>query len=194
MKVKEPNVYTTGKIAKLCAVSIRTVARWIESDQLKAYRLPGESTEYRVSKADLLAFLKEFGLPWEHVEGDKTVQALLLDSSASNVKAVETSLSHLEAKTNVAVAQDIISGAILLGLLQPQLLVIDLEEFDNAEISRMLELARTKEQLKETKIIILADGSASDKTLAKFEKLGVEVILKKPVTTQSLSKKVSSLF
>ena len=58
--------YTTGQIAKLCRVCERTVAKWIDSGLLKGSR-PLASQFRRVLASDLVAFMREHGMPEEWV-------------------------------------------------------------------------------------------------------------------------------
>ncbi len=53
---------TTGEIALLCGVNIRTVIRWIQRGHLKAYQLPGRG-DNRVMLQDFLEFLKANQMP-----------------------------------------------------------------------------------------------------------------------------------
>lgn len=54
-------VFTTGQVAKICKVSTATVTKWIDSGQLKGYRIPG-SQYRRVPRHRLIQFLKSNGL------------------------------------------------------------------------------------------------------------------------------------
>lgn len=56
-------VMSIGQIAKLCHVAPRTVINWINSGKLKAYRIP-VSKHRRAKVADVLAFLKEYDMPF----------------------------------------------------------------------------------------------------------------------------------
>jgi excisionase family DNA binding protein len=57
-----PRVYSTGQVARICGVAMRTVIKWIEEDHsLAAYTVPS-SRDRRIKRADLVAFLKERGL------------------------------------------------------------------------------------------------------------------------------------
>ena len=59
-------VYTTGDVAGICKVAMRTVHGWIDSGKLKGYKLPG-STARRVTHAQLERFMREHGLPLENL-------------------------------------------------------------------------------------------------------------------------------
>lgn len=56
------SVLTTGQVADLVQVAHRTVAKWIDSGQLKGYRIPG-SNDRRVTRANLLVFLESNRMP-----------------------------------------------------------------------------------------------------------------------------------
>ncbi len=67
-------VFTTGEVAKLCRVSSRTAAKWIDNGLLKGWRVPG-GKDRRVSRAALVEFLEAYQMPpIEELEG-KTVAA-----------------------------------------------------------------------------------------------------------------------
>lgn len=56
------DVYTTGEVAKICSVSVRTVVKWIDSGMLPGYRIPG-SQDRRVTAAALEKFAKDNDMP-----------------------------------------------------------------------------------------------------------------------------------
>jgi len=49
---------TTGTVAKLCDVAPRTVAKWMDNEGLKHYRIPG-GTDRRCTPEDLTDFLRQ---------------------------------------------------------------------------------------------------------------------------------------
>ena len=55
---------TTGEVAKICNVATRTVAKWIDSGELKGFRLPGGKNR-RVLPECLIAFMKRNDIPLE---------------------------------------------------------------------------------------------------------------------------------
>lgn len=62
-------VFTTGGVAKLCRVSSRTAAKWIDSGLLKGWRVPG-GKDRRVARKDLVTFLEAYQMPpIEELEG-----------------------------------------------------------------------------------------------------------------------------
>lgn len=58
-------VFGTGAIARICGVSPRTAAAFIDSGRLKGWRIPG--CRARRTSRDLLAkFLRDNGMPGNH--------------------------------------------------------------------------------------------------------------------------------
>lgn len=54
-------VYTTGRIATICKVAPRTVSKWIDSERLPGYRIPG-SNDRRVLGSTLRQFMMSSGM------------------------------------------------------------------------------------------------------------------------------------
>lgn len=54
-------ILTTGDVMKFCHVSRSTVIKWIKQGEIKAYSHPGG--QYRLTKNNLLDFLKTHGMP-----------------------------------------------------------------------------------------------------------------------------------
>lgn len=55
-------VLTTTEAAKACKCAPRTLAKWIDSGQLKGYRMPG-SLDRRVTVEELVAFMRQNRMP-----------------------------------------------------------------------------------------------------------------------------------
>lgn len=58
----ERTTLRTGDVAAVCEVATHTAAAWIDSGELPGYRLPN-STDRRVKRVDLIAFLRARGMP-----------------------------------------------------------------------------------------------------------------------------------
>lgn len=67
LALKDRIILTTGQCATLCQVTARTVTKWIDTKQLKAYRLPscepGVPGDRRVIRNALLEFMRKHDLP-----------------------------------------------------------------------------------------------------------------------------------
>lgn len=52
------NILTTGQVAKVCKVSVRTICNWMESGLLKGWRLPG-SDDRRFLLSEVVSTMKK---------------------------------------------------------------------------------------------------------------------------------------
>src|SRR5688572_32820709 len=58
----EKDVLTTGDVARLCRVTIRTVIKWYEQGRLEGYKLPG-SRDRRFTRDAVERFVRDYGIP-----------------------------------------------------------------------------------------------------------------------------------
>ena len=68
------NVFTTGEVAKICNVTIRTVIKWFESGELKGFKIPN-SRDRRIPKENLIVFMKKHGIPLNRLDFDNKKRA-----------------------------------------------------------------------------------------------------------------------
>lgn len=62
MPIDKATVFTTGTVAKICGVTMRTVAKWADNGLLPSYRLPS-CNDRRIPRDELISFLKKVGFP-----------------------------------------------------------------------------------------------------------------------------------
>ncbi len=67
MKKLSKDVLTTGEVAKICNVSLRTVIKWFDKGYLKGYIIPG-TKDRRIPRADLVEFMKANKMPISPLE------------------------------------------------------------------------------------------------------------------------------
>lgn len=59
---KGNSVLSTGEVAKICNVALRTVQKWFDSGLIKGYRIPG-GRDRRIPVDELARFLEEYNMP-----------------------------------------------------------------------------------------------------------------------------------
>lgn len=57
----EEKPFTTFEVSKMCGVGHTTVSYWVDEGKLPAYRTPGGHR--RITREDLLGFLKQYRIP-----------------------------------------------------------------------------------------------------------------------------------
>jgi two-component system response regulator VicR len=81
---------TTGEIADLCHVHLRTVLQWIHDGKLKSYRTPGNHSRVKVD--DYIIFLKQYNMPIPDSLSSRgnTRKVLIVDDDANMVSSLKT--------------------------------------------------------------------------------------------------------
>ena len=90
------DVLTTGDVARVCGVTIRTVIKWFEEGRLQGYKLPG-SRDRRFTRAALERFVRENDLPLELLGRgpDDAPRVLVADDDAAVRRLIERCLLDL---------------------------------------------------------------------------------------------------
>lgn len=119
--VTKAKVFTTGQVAELCRVAPRTVSKWFDSGRLKGYRIPG-SQDRRIPRSNLIAFMKEHGVPLGELKDGSDVILLV----GVNREA-EQSLTHLLAPhdLDLKTAHSSFDAGLLASSLHPHCMIID---------------------------------------------------------------------
>ncbi|HPZ83396.1 MAG TPA: helix-turn-helix domain-containing protein, partial [Thermogutta sp.] len=85
-------VFTTGEAAKICKVSQQTIIRCFDSGQLKGFRVPG-SRFRRIPRDQLIAFMRENGIPIDNLENTKH-KILIVDDDQELVELIRDVLER----------------------------------------------------------------------------------------------------
>lgn len=83
------DVLTTGDVARICRVTIRTVIKWFETGRLEGYRLPG-SRDRRFTRAAVERFVRDNGLPTDLLDPPPTPPVDTPDSASPPAPAEPT--------------------------------------------------------------------------------------------------------
>ncbi|MBI4668942.1 MAG: helix-turn-helix domain-containing protein [Elusimicrobia bacterium] len=97
--------FTTHDIARICAVTIPGVIRWIEEGKLKAYKTPGGHR--RILAPDFLDFLKRYQMPIPlEVEGWNKKRVLVVDDDAPVRQVLKRIISRIGSDIEIQEAAD----------------------------------------------------------------------------------------
>jgi excisionase family DNA binding protein len=121
---------TTGQVAEICQVGVRTVQRWVDDGHLPSFGLPGndkKSKERRIWRQDLIAFLLAIG----NKRGAERAQA---GSTALNVLVLASAHPWFE-QLKKGVGEDsairlhyahvVIEAGAVCANVQPQAAIVD---------------------------------------------------------------------
>jgi excisionase family DNA binding protein len=118
-------VLTTGQVAKICRVAPRTVSKWFDSGQLRGYRIPG-SKDRRIPLAQLIRFMKAYGIPMDGLELDNKRRVLLVDEEADLNDLITRSLNDT-GRFDVRVAESAFEAGAIAGEFHPTIVVADVD-------------------------------------------------------------------
>ena len=121
-KLKE--ILTTGEVARICKVASRTVSKWVDSGQLRGYRIPG-SRDRRIPLQNLIRFMRAHGIPMDDLDTGET-RVLVVDQDEDLCELVEQALGRL-GRFTVRTACSALEVGALVEEFQPQVLLVDVD-------------------------------------------------------------------
>lgn len=178
---------STGDIAKLCDVNLRTVIRWIERGALKGFKLPGRGNN-RVRLEDFLAFLVEYNMPIPAELQEESCKVLVVDDEPAIARALQRVLR--KHGLIVEVAADGFQAGTKLMKERPMLMTLDLS-MPGLSGYDVLSFVRETPEIASTKILIIS--ALGGEALQKAIDLGADAILNKPFDNQELVEVIDKL-
>ena len=177
-------VLTTGEVAKLCHVTIRTVIKWFEKGHLKGYKIPG-SRDRRFAREDVLRFMKEHGIPLtdRDLEPSSRKRILIVDDEEAVLAILEEYLRQMglfEWQT----ARNGYEAGLKTKSFQPHLLLTDYNLGDITGV-QVAESVRNDPDLADVRIVVVS-GVLSDSELADLRHRGIDDFLRKPFTFEQV--------
>lgn len=179
---------TTGEIAKICDVHLRTVIRWIERGDLKGFKLPGRGNN-RVRPEDFVDFLNEHGMPIpEEFRTDHPNRILIVDDESLIAKSIQRVLKG--AGYDTIIATDGFSAGSKLNSEKPALMTLDLS-MPGIDGYGVLEFVRASDEFNDIKILIIS--ALDEEHLQAAITKGADAFLQKPFANSDLLKAVEQL-
>jgi CheY-like chemotaxis protein len=186
----QEKLLTSGQVAEICQVSVPTVLNWINSSFLPSYKTAGGHN--RISPLGLLRFLSErnmfiadelyeiAGVDPDSVQANGRPQkpvAIVADDDPTIRSLIRDVLDSVDYM--VVEVQDGLEACLQMGLLRPDLLILDLlmPQMDGLQV---LHTIRRQPELEKTRIIVIS-GNLTDEAREELEELGIEHVLQKPV-------------
>lgn len=179
--------YTTTEIARMFNVYTTTVADWIDSGRLFAYKTVGGHR--RVTPDHLKAFLKEFKMPIPPTLNSSSISILIIDDNPDESGYLK---ERLESKfIKVEIAEGGFDGMYKIGRFRPDLVILDLRMpgMDGFEVCEEI---KTKDELKDIPVIAITGYPGDDIEREAMAK-GATAFLRKPVDYQELEQLILKL-
>ena len=185
MRVK---TYSTFDIARMLEMVPGTVANWVDNGRLKAFTTPGGHR--RISRTDLLAFLRKNSMPvpelLETASGGKRI--LVVEDDEKLLKLVLRSFGRLKG-CELFQAADGFQAGQMVEAIRPDLVLLDIMLPD---INGFKVCERIKAGSKHTRVIAMT-GYDSEEVRKKIMNSGADAYLIKPFQFTTLLNHVKRL-
>ena len=117
---------TAGEAARICNVCRKTLLNWIYDGGLKAFRTYGG--QHRIWPADLKDFLDASGMDVPFVSMDvRSAHVVIIDDNRTYSTMLSNLITDEFPGVEAAIAGTGHEGLVLIGELQPRLVVLDVE-------------------------------------------------------------------
>jgi excisionase family DNA binding protein len=186
----ERAVFTTGEVAKLCHVTAKTVIRWIDAGQLKAFKIPN-SRDRRVERVALIAFMREHELPLAGLDGNAGRRRILVVDDEAEIRTTLKQFLDALGLFDIETASNGYEAGTKTMSFKPHLLIVDynLGDVTGADVARTV---RANPQLGNVKIVCMS-GFLTQEQGAALVSHGVDDFVRKPIDLKDLRQRIFSL-
>lgn len=183
------NVYTTGEVAKICNVTIRTVIKWFESGELKGFKIPN-SRDRRIPRESLIEFMKKHDIPLNLIDLDNRKRILIADDEEGILFVLKKFLGDIGI-FDIELASSGLETGMKLSNFTPHLLLLDhlLGDTTSKEVLRNV---RETPILNGMKIIIMS-GYVAEEEIAQMLNEGIDDFIRKPFDLDDVKAKIYRL-
>lgn len=180
--------FTTHDIAKICDVYPSSVVHWINDGKLKSYQTVGG--HHRVSKDNLLAFLRQLNIPIP-AELIARGRVLIVDDDAEIARVIERAFSRFCDELETEVCHDGIEALIRIGQAPPDLVILDvvMPKMDGVQVCRVLKSSAKTREIK----IIAITGKKPPFSEKKLAEMKIDALFRKPLDLVELVTKSGEL-
>jgi two-component system OmpR family response regulator len=169
--------YTTFEISQICGVNPTTVQNWVKGNKLRAFQTPGGHR--RVRREDLVAFMKEFGMPLPVELTQDPPLIMIVDDEIEILDMLESLMKSGDADFNIAKAQNGVEALLMIGERKPDLLILDIlmPGMNGYEVCKKLKSSPGTQNIK----IVAISGDHSTAVKERILSSGADLFFTKPL-------------
>jgi excisionase family DNA binding protein len=173
-------VFTTHQVAKECSVHHTTVINWINEKKLNAYTTPGGHR--RISKDDLIKFMKRYQMPIPVSLTKRTRRILIVDDDIEFLDELKSALA------GIGLELDFASNGFEAGrkiyTSKPSLILLDFKmpALDGFEVCKILNMYEDTKKIPVFAVTVLS----SKNDISRIKTCGVKEYILKPVDIEKL--------
>lgn len=176
MRAFRKSYLTTFEIGQICEVNPTTVQNWIKGKKLKAYVTPGGHR--RIRREDLIAFMKEFGMPIPTTLDSTRPYVLIVDDEREVIEIL-TSIMHSSGEDiEITGVESGFEALLTIGERKPDLLILDLKMpgMNGFEVCRTLKENPGTRNIR----IVAVSGDRDPEIRSRIEEAGADLFFSKP--------------
>lgn len=188
--------FTTYQIAKICDVYPSSVNGWINAGKLKAYETPGG--HHRVTRPNLLSFLKQFEIPLPdelrdaEAEDAAPKRVLIADDDEAFAGLLVRACEPYAKAFKLEVCRNGVEAVLRIGDWKPHLVILDLVMPHMSGYEVCYVVKKTQSAHEGGVKIVVVSGKLTP-TPRQLEEHGIDAFFAKPADVDSLLAKVAEL-
>ncbi len=182
--------YTSHQVGNLLQVNPSSVVKWINDGLLQAFRTPGGHR--RVAALELVRFAQHHGMPVpDELQGLTATKVVVADDETRFLSAFQRAVKPFYQEIELHTAENGINALILVGQVNPDILVLDLRmpDLDGFQVLEKIHANKTTSAIS----VIAVSGEMSDDNAATCRSLGAVECLQKPVRLPALVESIRQL-
>lgn len=176
--------FSPREAARYCHVGFRTVIRWIERDELAAYRLPGRGY-YRIAAVELLRFMQKHQFPLPLAFRPILHRVLIVEDEIRLARSMRRVLER--GGFDVRIATTAFEAGYHLATFRPAVMTLDLK-LPHLPGKELLEVSRETHSLDGVHVLVVS--GAGDDAIADALERGADDFLEKPFANEALLEKI----
>lgn len=185
----DKEVFTTGDVAKICSVTIRTVIKWFESGDLAGYKIPG-SKDRRIPRDNLIDFMQRHGMPLKGFESGRKKRILIADDDKRLAEIIAQEFDEL-GLFDIRLAHSGYEAGMVTADFKPDLLLLDYNLGDVTGVE-VVALVRQNPSVKHVRIVLMS-GMLKGKKAQDAVDSGADDFISKPFEFDDLKEIVFRL-
>jgi excisionase family DNA binding protein len=177
-EARDKEVLTTGDVARLCRVTIRTVIKWYEQERLEGYRLPG-SRDRRFTRVAVERFMRSNEIPLDLLSPKQTgAPCVLVVDDDDGVRRMVCRFLETLGVLQVESAATGWEAGLKTATLRPAVLLLDYRLGDTTGEQVLLAI-RAMPDLKQPGILIMS-AHLTPEDGERLLAAGADAVLAKP--------------
>jgi excisionase family DNA binding protein len=179
---------SVGQVAEICKVSNKTVLNWIYNGALKAFTTYGG--HYRLWPSNVRKFLEEtrMDVPFEFTEMQSR-HILIIDNDALYSGALRDAMITALPGIEVTATDDGYEGLLLIGEIQPELVVLDIN-LPGINGLRLLNVLRARKRDRDLKVLVVS--RLMDRETQALLSSAADLFIEKGSDVSGLLKKIAA--